>query len=71
MNIALADLSQPVDGASHATVSFIRNITHEDRFAKDSVLWLTEERQKRHRERTNSSLCVINYEVGDMIMERI
>ena len=52
-------------------VRYIRNIANDTGVAKDIVLWLTEERIERHRERLNDSRYVITYEVGDMIMARV
>ena len=71
MAIVLFELPEPIDDVGQATVRYIRNIASDTRFAKDIVLWLTEERRERHRERINDSRCVITYEVGDMIMARV
>ena len=71
MDIAMAEIPDPIDDAGRATVRYMRNISHDARFAKDIVLWLTEERRERHRERVNDSRCIISYEVGDMVMARV
>lgn len=60
MDVALAELPQSVNDSDRATVSYIRNITRDARFAKDIVIWLTEERRERHHKHINSSRCVIN-----------
>lgn len=68
MNIAISELPEPIDDAGRATVRYIRNIARDAWFAKDIVLWLTEE---QHRERVNDSRCVITYNVGYMVMARV
>jgi len=68
MDIVLASLTQPIDDARHATVIYIRNIAHDNRFAKDIVLWLMEVQRERHCERVNDSRCIITYDIGDTVM---
>ena len=41
MDIALAEVPQPADDASHVTVIYIRKTPHDTSFAKDIVLCLT------------------------------
>ena len=45
MNVALSELPIPVGDASQATVSYIRQIGRDARFAKELVMWLVEERR--------------------------
>ena len=68
MDIAIAELPPPIVDAAKATVSYICNISHDARFSKELVTWLTEERREQHRERVNQGKSPIPYHVGDMVM---
>ena len=45
MDVALAELPTPVGDTTQATVSYIRHIGRDARFAKELVMRLVEERQ--------------------------
>ena len=48
MDVTSSELPTPVGDAAQATVSCIRQIERDARFAKELVMWLVEERQQRH-----------------------
>ena len=55
MDVALSELPIPVGDTAQATVSYIRQIGKDDRFAKELVMWLVEERRQLHRELINDT----------------
>ena len=71
MDVALSELPTPVGDAAQATVSCIRQIERDARFAKELIMWLVEERQQRHRERINDTKKLVQYKVNDMVMTRV
>jgi len=54
-DISLANSPDPADDAVVGCVSYIRNINQDAVFVRDIIMWLTEERRKRHRECMNQS----------------
>lgn len=68
MNIAIAELPSPINDATKATVSYIRSIRSDARFAKDLVTWLTEDQHERPRERVNQTHTIIQYNIEGMDM---
>ena len=43
MDIVLAELLAPIHDAARATVKYLQDISSKSRFARDLVMWLTEE----------------------------
>ena len=71
MDIAMAELPLHINDSAKATVSYLRQISNDSRFAKDIVTWLIEDRRERHRERVNQTKNPILYKVNDMVMARV
>ena len=46
IDVALTELHTPVGDSSQTTVRYIRQIGKDDRFAKELVMWLVEERRQ-------------------------
>ena len=68
MGVAIVLFPPLVHDATQATISYILSICEGSRFVQELLTWLVEERNQRHREYTNSSKSVIQYEIGDMVL---
>ena len=71
IDIALINLPTPECDSARTTVSYIRQINSDARFAKELVTWLIEEHHQRHYERLNSTKIVVQYEHNDMVMVHV
>jgi hypothetical protein len=71
MDIIIAALPTPINNAAQATVRYLQDISSDSRFARDLVIWLTEERRELHRERINATKQSVQYNIGDMVMARV
>ena len=55
----LTTLPIPDCDTAHATISYIRQVSSDTRFAKKLVPWLIEEHQQRHHEQLNSTKAIV------------
>ena len=61
MYIAIDALAIPITDVVHVTVRYLQDISNDSKFARDLVMWLTEDRHERHRERINTAQKTIQY----------
>ena len=71
MDVAMAELPMPVNDTAKATVSYLRQIGKDSKFAQELVTWLIDERRERYRERINQSRHPMEYKIDDMVMARV
>ena len=68
IDIIIAKLPSSINNAARTTVQYLQNIISDSQFARDLVMWLTNNRWEWRREHLNTSRYIIHYEVLDMVM---